>query len=103
MTSDIDKNEKYFESDSFVVSLNKARSVRDLSELGLEYNYEGEFFFCATCFESMESDSENNRLSTAGHSELQAGIFKYEKVLGLEFIQIYNLYKYMFEHYLDPP
>ena len=43
LTSDIEKNEKYFESDSFVVSLNKARSVLDLSELGLEYNYEGEF------------------------------------------------------------
>ena len=42
LASDIDKNENYFESDSFVVSLNKGRSVCDLSELGLEYNDKGE-------------------------------------------------------------
>jgi hypothetical protein len=40
-TADIDTSE----SDSFVVSLNKARSVSDLKTLGLEYNNEGKFFF----------------------------------------------------------
>ena len=46
LASDIDKNENYFESDSFVVSFNKGRPVCDLSELGLEYNDVGEFYIC---------------------------------------------------------
>ena len=100
LTSDIDKNEKYFESDSFVVSLNKARSVSDLSALRLEYNDEGEFFFCAKCFGFIESDRVKISLTIAGYSELQAGVLKYEKVLGLEFEEDMQVLKYK-DDYLE--